>query len=58
MTTISIADIVQAVQSPAELSAAAVKLRQVIAEEEILPSEVISIFDSWAKKLDARELDS
>lgn len=57
MTTISIAEIVQAVQSPAEISAAAARLRRVIADEEILPSEVISIFDSWAKKLDARELD-
>jgi Acyl-CoA reductase (LuxC) len=57
MSTISIAEIVQAIQSPEEVSAAAAKLRQVIAEEEILPSEVISIFDAWAKKLDARELD-
>ncbi len=57
MTTISIAEIVQVVQSPAELSAAAVKLRQVISEKEILPNEVISVFDSWARKLDARELD-
>ena len=52
------AEIVQAVQLPGELSAAAAKLRQVTAEDEILlPNEVISIFDSWAKKLDARELD-
>ena len=57
MTTLSIAEIVQAVQSPGELSAAAVKLRQVVSEEEILPEEVIGVFDSWAKKLDARELD-
>ncbi len=55
--TISITELVQAVQSPAELSAAAVKLRQVMAEEQLLPGEVVSIFDLWAKKLDARELD-
>jgi Acyl-CoA reductase (LuxC) len=58
MTTISITEIVQAVQSTAELTAAAAKLRQVTAEDEILlPNEVISVFDAWAKKLDARELD-
>lgn len=57
MTTISIAELVQVIQSPAELSTAANRLRQVIAEEEVLPTEVISIFDSWAKRLDARELD-
>ena len=57
MTTNSIAEIVQAVQSSAELSAASAKLRQVTADDEILPNEVISIFDSWAKKLDSRDLD-
>jgi hypothetical protein len=57
MKSISIAEIVQAVQSPTELSAAAVRLRQVTTEDEILPAEVISVFDSWARKLDSRELD-
>jgi hypothetical protein len=57
MTIISIAEIVQTVQTPAELAEAAVRLRQVVAAETILPREVINIFDSWAKKLDARELD-
>jgi hypothetical protein len=57
MTTISTTEIIQAVHSPAEISAAAVKLRQVISEEEITPNEVMNVFDSWAKCLDARELD-
>ncbi|MGB7493620.1 MAG: acyl-CoA reductase [Candidatus Acidiferrum sp.] len=57
MATISLAEIVQSVQSPAELSAAAVKLRQVVSDEDILPAEVIGIFDLWAKKLDSRDLD-
>ena len=57
MTTLSIAEIVQSVDSPAEISAAASKLRQVISAEEITPNEVMNVFDSWAKNLDARELD-
>jgi hypothetical protein len=57
MTTIPTAEIVQAVHSPAEISTAAARLRQVISEEEISPNEVMNVFDSWAKNLDARELD-
>jgi len=57
MTAVSIAEIVQAVHSPAEISTAATKLRQAISEGEISPNEVMSLFDSWAKSLDARELD-
>jgi hypothetical protein len=45
------------VHSPAEISTAAAKLRQVILDEEVSPNEVMTIFDSWAKSLDARELD-
>ena len=50
-------ELIQAVHSPAEISAAAAKLRQVISDEEISPNEVMTVFDSWAKSLDARELD-
>jgi hypothetical protein len=57
MTTTSIAEIIQAVHSPTEISTAAVKLRKAISEEEITPYEVINVFDSWAKNLDARQLD-
>jgi len=57
MNTLSITDIVKTVDSPAEISAAAARMRRVISEEEISPSEVIARFDSWAKNLDARELD-
>jgi len=57
MNTISITDIVRTVDSPAEISAAAARLRHVVSEEEISPTEVIARFDSWAKSLDARELD-
>jgi hypothetical protein len=57
MKAVSITDLVQSVQSPAELTRAASKLRQVVSEEEISPNAVVDIFDAWAKKLDARELD-
>jgi hypothetical protein len=45
------------VQSPAEISAAAAELRQAIATDPLSPSDVMTIFESWAKELDARELD-
>lgn len=51
------AELTHTVDSPAEISAAAAKLRKVISEEEISPNEVMTVFDSWAKNLDARELD-
>jgi hypothetical protein len=50
-------ELTQAVDSPAQISAAAAKLRQAISGEEISPDEVMTVFDSWAKSLDARELD-
>ena len=45
------------VNSPAEISSAAARLRQVVFDVEISPNDVMTVFDSWAKKLDARELD-
>jgi hypothetical protein len=57
MTTISMTELAHAVQSPAEISAAAARLRQVVSSEPITPNEVISVFESWARSLDARELD-
>jgi hypothetical protein len=47
----------QTVSSPAEISRAAVKLRQAVLDAEISPNDVMNVFDSWAKSLDARELD-
>jgi hypothetical protein len=57
MTTLSMAGLIQAVDSPAEISDAAAELRQVTSGEQISPNEVMTVFDSWAKSLDARELD-
>jgi len=45
------------VNSPAEISNAAARLRQVVSNVEISPSDVITIFETWSKGLDARELD-
>src|ERR1700683_5848014 len=47
----------QHVNSAAESSSAAARLRQVVLDAEISPDDVMTVFDSWAKKLDARELD-
>jgi Acyl-CoA reductase (LuxC) len=55
--SISMTELTQVVHSPAEISTAAANLRQVISDEEISPNEVMAVFDSWAKSLDARELD-
>jgi len=49
--------LIQTVDSPEEISNAAAELRQVIASDQLSPNEVIAIFGSWAKSLDARELD-
>lgn len=57
MATLPTAALIQAVDSPIEISNAAAQLRQVISSEEISPNDVISIFGSWARSLDARELD-
>jgi hypothetical protein len=55
--SISTTELTHAVHSPAEISAAAAKLRQAVSALELSPYEVMEIFDSWAKSLDARELD-
>jgi hypothetical protein len=54
---ISTTDLTQNISSPAEISSAAVMLRQAVLDAEISPNDVITVFESWAKSLDARELD-
>ena len=51
------AELTQAVQYPAEISAAATRLRLAVEEAHLTPNEVMTVFDSWAKSLDARDLD-
>jgi hypothetical protein len=43
--------------SPAEIASAAASLRQVVFDSDISPNDVMTIFDSWARSLDARQLD-
>lgn len=47
----------QRVSSPAEISCAAGKLRRAVADVEVSPNDVITVFDRWARSLQARELD-
>ena len=54
---LSMTNLVHNVDSPAEISSAAVRLRQAVFDAEISPNEVITAFESWAKNLGARELD-
>ena len=55
--SISMTELTHRVDSPTEISAAAAKLRQEISRSELSPDDVMTVFDSWAKSLDARELD-
>jgi len=57
MKSLSTTELTYSVDSPAEISAAAAKLRQVVSDEEITPNDVLTEFDAWAKALDGRELD-
>jgi hypothetical protein len=54
---ISTPDLTQIVNSPAEISSAVAKLRQAVMDLELSPNDVMAVFDSWAKSLDARELN-
>ena len=57
MTSLAQIALTQIVDTPAEISSAAVKLRQAVMDAEISPNDVMTVFDAWAKNLDARELD-
>jgi len=57
MTTLTQTALTQNVDSPTEISSAAVKLRQAVMDAEISPNDVMTVFDAWAKNLDAREFD-
>jgi hypothetical protein len=45
------------VDSPAEIASAAARLRQAVLDEDLSPNDVMTVFDSWAKSLDAHNLD-
>ena len=58
MTGTTTTALIQNIDSPAEISCAAVSLRQAVLDEELSPDDVIRVFDSWARSLDSRELDN
>jgi acyl-CoA reductase LuxC len=45
------------INSPAEITAAAAGLRRAVLDTDISPNEVMNVFESWARSLDARDLD-
>ena len=57
MTSLTQTALTQNVNTAAEISDAAVRLRQAIVDAEISPNDVIDVFDAWARSLGARELD-
>jgi Acyl-CoA reductase (LuxC) len=57
MTTLSPVGFIQAVDSPAAIAQAAAEMREVTSGGSLSPNEVMTVFESWAKGLDARELD-
>jgi hypothetical protein len=58
MTSLSALRFMQVVDSPAAISDAAEKLRKAASDEVITANEVMTVFESWAKRLDVRELDT
>src|SRR5580700_8220071 len=57
MTELQPIEIQHNVDSPEEISQAAVRLRQAVRDTKISPNEVMAVFDAWARSLDSRELD-
>lgn len=49
-------DLVQAVDSAQEITAAARRLHDIVRDDEIAPSTVLEIFENWSAALSAREL--
>jgi hypothetical protein len=49
-------NLIQAVDSPQELTCAARRLREVARQKEIAPGIILEVFERWAAALDSREL--
>ncbi len=49
-------DLVQAVDSAQEITAAAAHLREVVRDDEIAPATILEVFENWSAALSAREL--
>jgi hypothetical protein len=50
-------DCVQSVDSPAEITAIVAGLRKNLAENSLTPTEVLTVYESWAGALSGREMD-
>jgi hypothetical protein len=50
-------ELLKHVDCPEEIAGAAAKLREAVLTAELSPNQVLAVFDSWARSLDARELD-
>lgn len=50
-------ELIHNVNSPDEIFGAAARLRHAVLETDLSPHDVITVLNSWAKGLDARELD-
>jgi hypothetical protein len=57
MSAVAPTALTQIVSSPEEISSAAARLRQAVLDTEVSPNDVITVFDSWAKSLNALSLD-
>lgn len=49
-------DLIQTVESPQEIARAAWQLRQLVRQKEIIPQDVLDIFEQWAGALSDRDL--
>lgn len=49
-------DLVQAVDSAQEITAAATRLREIVRDNEIAPATILEVFENWSAALGAREL--
>jgi hypothetical protein len=50
-------ELLQNVSSTVEISDAAARLREAVLDAEVSPNNVMTVFEAWARSLDARELD-
>ena len=56
-SSVRMLDLQQEVTAPSQISGAAARLRRAVADTELLPQDVISVFDAWSRRLDCRDLD-
>jgi hypothetical protein len=57
MATLPVTVLTHRVDSPAEISSAAAKLREAVSGQQVSPNDVMNVFDSWAKSLGGRQFD-